>query len=68
MKNNNRTIAPQTENVQDMYTVWQEDNYGTMDQFFEFMTTPSMERALFLAKFQKEDEVIDSFVMEKFSI
>lgn len=66
MNNNNISIAPQTQTVHDLYEVWQASNFGTEEQFYEFMTTPSAKRTAFLAEHQAEVSIIDNFMMEVF--
>ena len=68
MKHNNIVIAPGCSNTSGLYESWKVYNFGTEDQFYEFLTTPSMERTVFLAEHTVNSTVSDNFVMEVFSL
>lgn len=48
MEANNITAAPQATNVNALYDVWRETNVGNKEQFYKFLTTPSVERDEFI--------------------
>ena len=68
MIRNNITIAPQCNDTDDLYELWMQENFGTEAQFYEFMTTPSLERTAFLSGLATEISVKDNYVMEVFSV
>ncbi|MBD5294854.1 MAG: hypothetical protein HDS25_01085 [Bacteroides sp.] len=59
MKRNNITVAPQTGNMDEMYDYWKEDHFGNRDDFYDFMTTPTPARALFLSRCRLKDITFD---------
>lgn len=68
MKNNNIVIAPQIESMGALYTEWSQENYGTEKQFYEFMTTPSMERSEFLMRHNVEVLVNGEYLTQNYSL
>ena len=68
MKKNNIIIAPQIEDTATLFQAWAEENFGTEDQFYEFMTTPSARRSLFLAQHNVDVSRDGDFVTQKYSI
>jgi len=48
MEANNITAAPQAANVNALYDLWRETNAGNMEQFYKFLTTPSIKRNEFI--------------------
>lgn len=48
MESNNILAAPQIANAAAFYTEWRRNNVGSLNAFYEFMTTPTPERDRFL--------------------
>lgn len=48
MESNNIITAPEVDGVQAVYKVWSRYFLGTIEKFYEFMTTPSPERQEFM--------------------
>lgn len=51
------TAAPQAYLSDDLYEEWMESHTGTKDSFLLFMTTPSVERSLFLDSLVCETDI-----------
>ena len=68
MNKNNITIAPSVSGVLDLYEIWKETNFGTEDMFYEFLTTPSIERTEFLKEQSVDNSFIDNFFCEIYSV
>lgn len=68
MKQNNIIIAPQIADTATLFQPWAEENFGTEDLFYEFMTTPSARRSLFLAEHSVEVSNDGGFVTQNYSI
>ncbi len=68
MKQNNIIIAPQIEDTATLFQAWAEENFGTEDKFYEFMTTPSARRSLFLTEHSVEVSRDGDFVTQNYSI
>lgn len=49
MDRNNATLAPQTDDADNLFQVWRLEHVGNKNDFFAFMTTPSSDRDRFLA-------------------
>ncbi len=49
MEENNRVTAPQITNVDRVYQIWLDLKYhGSKTSFYSFITTPSVERDMFI--------------------
>lgn len=68
MKQNNIIIAPQIANNATLFQAWAEENFGTEDQFYDFMTTPSAWRSLFLAQHSVDVSRDGDFVTQNYTI
>lgn len=65
-KQNNIIIAPAAEQTAELYSVWKENNVGTLADFYVFMVTPSVKRELFLASLKIESKFNGSFITNIF--
>lgn len=45
--------------MDEMYDYWKEDHFGNRDDFYDFMTTPTPARALFLSRCRLKDITFD---------
>jgi len=68
MKQNNIIIAPQIANTATLFAAWAEENFGTEERFYEFMTTPSAERTAFLANHSVDLSHDGNFVTQNYTI
>lgn len=50
MESNNTVASPQLEDIRETFRIWREENIGSFDDFYTFMTTPSPERETFVMK------------------
>ena len=57
MESNNILAAPQIVGVDDIYTEWRRSHVGSRKDFYEFMTTHSPERDLFVAELNGMPEI-----------
>lgn len=57
---NNIVAAPVIADVNTLFDVWKSDNFGTLDDFYAFMTSPSVERDAFLAQRRHEVDFCDT--------
>lgn len=48
MESNNIITAPQVDGVEELFPKWKQNHIGTVNTFYEFMTTPSAEREEFI--------------------
>lgn len=48
MEINKIILAPATTSAGELFAAWQESHVGNMDDFFAFLTTPSVARTAFL--------------------
>lgn len=55
MKANMTTAAPEAENMIELYEEWQKSHVGSFNEFTEFMTTPGVEREIFLSAIKHRD-------------
>lgn len=53
------TAAPQAYLSEAIYEKWMIDHTGTKDEFFNFLTTPSAEREMFLASIDCEIDIAE---------
>lgn len=51
---NRFTAAPQAKDFNALFLQWKKSYPGGFNKFYEFMTTPSVERDVFLARFETE--------------
>lgn len=58
METNCIVTAPQVAKVEEIYEVWKRTHVGTMSKFYEFITTPSVDRDNFLNEWQADTEFI----------
>ena len=49
MESNNIIAAPQVKDVGHFYELWKRDHAGGLSSFYEFMTTPTVERDKFIS-------------------
>ena len=68
MKKNNIIISPQIEDAATLFQAWTEENLGTEDHFYDFMTTPSTRRSLFLAQHSVDVSRDGDFVTQNYTI
>lgn len=68
MKQNNIIIAPQIADTATLFAAWAEENFGTEDLFYQFMTTPSAKRTAFLAEHGVELSHDGNFVTQNYSV
>lgn len=54
MEQNNIIAAPQIANVSETFSLWKRSHTGSLSKFYEFITTPSSERARFIAGLNRE--------------
>ena len=54
MKSNTPTTAPVLAEYHQVFAKWEQNHLGGSAAFFRFMTTPSVEREIFLAGFRSD--------------
>lgn len=54
MERNDIVTAPQIVDVDNLYGIWKQSHTGSRASFFNFLTTPGVERDDFLGKFNTE--------------
>lgn len=59
MESNNIITAPQVDGVHIFYPKWQQNHTGSQKAFYEFMTTPSVDRDEFINSLG--DDVANAF-------
>jgi hypothetical protein len=62
MDNKNIITAPNVYDMADVFATWQKTNVGNEATFYNFMTTPSLERDEFVASMPKEEAFVGSVV------
>jgi hypothetical protein len=62
MDNKNIITAPNVYDTADVFAKWRNNNVGNEATFFEFMTTPSLERDEFVAGMPTEETFVGSVV------
>lgn len=65
-KQNNIITAPAADQISEIYTVWKENNVGTLADFYNFMVTPSIKRELFLSSLKIKTQFNGSFITNIF--
>lgn len=62
MEHNNIIAAPQVADVNYFYRKWKESHVGSRSDFYKFMTTPSLDRDVFLSQWPDKAVVNGSIV------
>jgi hypothetical protein len=62
MDSKNIITAPNVYDAADVLATWQKNNVGNEATFYEFMTTPSLERDEFVAGMPTEETFVGSVV------
>lgn len=65
MERNDIIVAPETASLQTVFATWQTNHAGGLQQFYDFMTQPSVERERFLAEASKESNFSGSTLTTK---
>ena len=68
MNNQNNLVAPQIDDIDEVYSLWKNSTGGSRAQFYDFMTTPSVERNRFLMKLDVKNEFVNNCLIQTFSI
>ncbi len=56
MESNNIVTAPQVAEVDEFFEFWQQNHTGSLQKFYEFITTPSAERDEYLTQWGAKTE------------
>ncbi|MDE5750100.1 MAG: hypothetical protein K2H87_04950 [Duncaniella sp.] len=64
MERNQIVTAPAVVSVSHTYKKWRETHHGSRDDFYRFMTEPSMERTRFVGEVETEVTATQSLAME----
>ncbi len=62
MERNNIIAAPQVADINYFYRKWKESHVGSRSDFYEFMSSPSLERDVFLSQWPDKTDVKGSIV------
>ena len=54
MNINDTVTAPQVEQVRSFYNIWLDDHTGTLSDFYDFMTDPTVARDDFIRSFGRD--------------
>ena len=64
MESNNIVSAPEIIGCKKLYEIWSQNHLGNIDTFYEFITTPSVEREEFINSIGNLNYVFDNSVAE----
>lgn len=53
METNSIITAPQTDNMSGLYAKWKSSHSGSIEDFYDFMTTPTTEREEFISSMRE---------------
>lgn len=67
MERNNIIASPETDTYESLYQIWQNTHIGSKKDFYRFMTTPTVDRDMFMNTVKKElrytGNVVEEFIM-----